>query len=462
VLIRGATLPDGRPADVRVGPTSIVEMAERLGPPDADEDVVEADGGVVIPGLHDHHIHLLATAAAEVSVQVGPPEVTTPSGLAAALRAAARGWPPGEWLRGVGYHDSVAGPLDRRYLDSLVGDRPVRVQHRSGQLWILNSAALDALGPIPDRPDGMEVDGSLSPTGRLWRLDGWLGLRLPFPPIDLAGLSRVAASWGVTGFTDATPSRAGQIQALTEASENGLIVQMLHLMTEPGVAVPATDRKVTAGPIKVLLDDDRLPALDDLVAVIHDSNRQGRPVAIHCVTRVQAVLAVAAFEDARASPGDRIEHAAVMDLALADTVRRLGITLVTQPAFIRTRGDQYLRDVDPDDLPDLWRLGTLIDSGVGIAAGTDAPFGPGDPWLSVGCATDRTTSGGVVLGPGERVALAEAVALFTGHVDRPATRRRVAVGEPPEVCVLANPPTARTAPHILATVVAGEVVFRSD
>ena len=48
------------------------------------------------------------------------------------------------WLRGVAYHESVAGPLDRDRLDAWVADRPLRVQHRSGALWMLNSAGIPA------------------------------------------------------------------------------------------------------------------------------------------------------------------------------------------------------------------------------------------------------------------------------------------------------------------------------
>ncbi|WP_229758442.1 hypothetical protein [Peterkaempfera bronchialis] len=62
---------------------------------------------------------------------------------------------PGTWVRGVGYHESVAGPLDRDRLDALVAHRPVRVQHRSGALWILNSAGAALLGL--DDPDRVAV-----------------------------------------------------------------------------------------------------------------------------------------------------------------------------------------------------------------------------------------------------------------------------------------------------------------
>ena len=74
---------------------------------------------------------------------VGPAEAHGLDGLAALLREADASLAPGQWVRAVGYHDTVAGTLDRYTLDALVPHRPVRVQHRSGAEWILNTAAID-------------------------------------------------------------------------------------------------------------------------------------------------------------------------------------------------------------------------------------------------------------------------------------------------------------------------------
>ena len=60
---------------------------------------------------------------------------------------------PDGWIRAVGYHASVAGELDREQLDALVADTPLRIQHRSGAMWILNSAGLARVG-LADHPDG--------------------------------------------------------------------------------------------------------------------------------------------------------------------------------------------------------------------------------------------------------------------------------------------------------------------
>ena len=56
--------------DIRVGP-KIVDVADRL-VPRPGEDVYDAAGCTVLPGLHDHHLHIRAAAAAMTSVHVGP------------------------------------------------------------------------------------------------------------------------------------------------------------------------------------------------------------------------------------------------------------------------------------------------------------------------------------------------------------------------------------------------------
>ncbi|NED59412.1 amidohydrolase, partial [Streptomyces sp. SID10244] len=101
----------------------------------------------------------------------------------------------------------MAGTLTRDVLDTTVTDRPVRVQHRSGALWMLNSAACRELGVDTCTLPGVERDAASNATGRLWRMDSWLGDRLgdtsPASPPDLATMSRRAAARGVTGFTEA-------------------------------------------------------------------------------------------------------------------------------------------------------------------------------------------------------------------------------------------------------------------
>src|SRR5580700_11144795 len=133
----------------------------------AADEVIDARGGGVIPGLHDHHVHLYATAAARSSLRLGPPEVVDRGGFEATLREGDRRLPPGAWIRAMGYHETVAGSLDRWVLDAIVPNRPVRVQHRNGSLWVLNSEGLERLPENALRGSGVARDAANVPTGRL-------------------------------------------------------------------------------------------------------------------------------------------------------------------------------------------------------------------------------------------------------------------------------------------------------
>jgi predicted amidohydrolase YtcJ len=429
MLIQRAALLDGRTVDIRVTDT-IVAIGDVL-TPEAGEDVLDAAGGTVIPGLHDHHVHLYSAAAAQDSLRVGPTEVHGREDLTRMLAHAEVG--VDGWIRAVGYHEAVAGTLDRSLLDEISPPVPVRVQHRSGVLWTLNTRGLDHVG-LPDHPDGR-----LRSTERSWSES------LERRETRLDDLSRRLTGYGVTGVTDATPDLdvTGMVK-LVHAVRHGELRQHVHFLA-PG---------------KRILHDDDLD-LDRLVAWIEKLHDARQPVAVHCVTAAQLVVTIAALRVTGTHPQDRIEHAAVVpDDNLAD-LAHLGVTVVTQPNFVAERGDQYLIDVPEAEHPQLWRLASLVRAGVGVALSTDLPFGDGDPWKTMRAAVHRRTSSGVVLGEDERVSAREALTMFNGRADNPTAPRTVDVGQPGDLCVLSAPPDEAlaelTADLVSATIVDGEV-----
>src|SRR6185437_6223922 len=188
-------------------------------------------GDALLPGLHDHHIHLLAFAAARDSVRCGPPWVENAEALAEALQAAALK-SSGGWLRGIGYHASVAGEIDRDWLDRVLPLWPARIQHRSGRFWILNSRALDivAKGETPLET----ADGRF--TGRLYDNDGWLRDRIGATEPPIRAASDFLLSRGVTGITDTTPGNgAPAFELIAAARRRGDLVQSVLMMGSDGL-----------------------------------------------------------------------------------------------------------------------------------------------------------------------------------------------------------------------------------
>ena len=248
---------------------------------------IDAAGGTLLPGLHDHHVHLRALAAARASVAAGPPQTRTAADLAARLRAADADLPPGAWLRAVGYHESVAGALDRQVLDRLLPHRPVRVQHRTGALWMVNSAAVARLGLDGCELSGVERDQAGRPTGRLWRMDRWLADRVPAASRGPGGGEQQGGSARDHGLhrrharrDRARPRVAGAKREWRSACT---------AWHPPGVGPPPGP--ITLGPVKILLDDTTLPPLDDLADRIRAAHaagpsgrgalRDARPVRAH-------------------------------------------------------------------------------------------------------------------------------------------------------------------------------------
>ncbi|MEB3031911.1 amidohydrolase family protein [[Mycobacterium] nativiensis] len=443
MLIRRATLLDGSRVDIRLGET-ITEVAPSL-TVRRGEDVLDAGNATVLPGLHDHHVHLRSAAAALDSVCLGPPQVRSVDQLQAALRSARV---DGDgWVRGYGYHESVAGELNAALLDRFSPSVPVRVAHRSGALWMLNSAGLARLGMAEHRD------------GRLLRAHGDPAPPLPRREPSLTRLSRQLAARGVTGITEATPGHGdADIAAFAAARRGGELLQRLHCLAPAGTtAAPG----VTLGPTKIILDDARLD-LDWLATTLSDNHSRDHGVALHCVTDAQLTVAIAAWQAAGTHRDDRIEHAAVVPEDRLGDLAALGVTVVTQPGFVAERGDDFLADIETAAHHELWRLASLRRNGIPVALSTDVPFGDGDPWAAMRAAVHRTTRAGAVLGPVEAITARVALQLFTGRADRPAAPRTIAAGEPGDLCVLAGGPAealaALDADLVRVTVVAGDVV----
>src|ERR1700752_4211114 len=312
MLIQRAILLDGTATDIRVDEqiTDVGDLEPRKG-----EEGFDAAGATIIPGLHDHTVHLRPPAAALTSARVGPAEVRGRADLARTLVDAPVG--SDGWIRAVGYPEGVAGPLDRAVFEGGSPSLPVRVQHRSGVLWTLNSAGLARVG-LADHPDG-----------RLRSADRDWADTLQRNESGLAEISRRLSRFGVTGVTDATPDfEVSDIVKLMEAHRHGELRQRVYCLA-PG---------------KRILHDDDLD-LEELTAWMAERHAADAPVAVHCVTAAQLVVTVSALREAGTHPQDRIEHAAVVpDGSMAD-LTDLNVTVVTQPNFVAERGDQYLTDV---------------------------------------------------------------------------------------------------------------------
>lgn len=438
LIIRNARGADGGALSVGVRDGRIAAMGAAVAAQGPEFDARELTLG---GGLHDHHLHLLATAARMESVDLT--DARDVDQIVMRLHMAPGD--PGEWVRAIGYDERVAGLPDRTMLDDWLPDIPLRVQDRTGGYWLLNSEGLAQLGEAPF-PACVELDVDGRPNGRIWRGDAWLRERIGVAPPSLAALGAKFAEWGVTGVTDAGASNGAAEAALLV----GAMPQRLVMMgTE---ALPAGDG-YALGPVKLLLDENDLPPIEAVAGRIAAARALGRNVAAHCVTLGELVFYLEALTVAGgAKPGDRIEHGGVIPASLIGDIAAAGLTVVTQPNFLHDRGDRYRAQTDADELNDLYRLGSLTRGGVPVLGGSDAPYGDANPWVALRAATDRRTRGGDVIGGGEAVARAEALALY----QVPLT-----VGAPADLMLYDWPEDAGVHGTVALTLIGGEIVWQA-
>ena len=453
-LLRRAELLLGDIVDIRIRGNLVADIG--VLEPGAGETVIEAGGGLLLPGLHDHHAHIAASAAALESVKCGPPEVEDEAALAAVLAV------PGEgFLRGIGYHESVTGGLiDRCWLDGVAPGRPVRIQHRGGRLWVFNSQALKILqaAGLP-LPEGLDIR-----SGQLFDDDGWVRRALGGTPPSFAAVGAAYARFGVTGVTEMSPGNGDESAShFADEHKSGALPQRVLLAGRLELGRNGLDPALTLGPVKIHLHEAQLPDFDVAVALIKAAHERGRVVAVHCVTLTELVFTLAAWREAGVRPGDRIEHASVTPDEQLRDIAALGLAVVVQPHFVAERGDAYLADIPPEDWPCLYRLRAFRDAGVVMAGGSDTPFGAADPWAAMAAAVSRRTERARLLGPEEALSPEEALALFLADPVELGRVRRIEIGAAADLTLLARPwrevRENLSADLVQATFIGGRLVY---
>ena len=178
------------------------EIRELAGP---RTSIIDGGGHAAVPALHDAHLHLLSWARSRRKVDCSG--VGSLRDLQRKLAASATGKPTSAWICAVGFSEegTEEGRLPRREeLDAAVSDHPVRVQHRSMHVDMLNTKALSQLGLLASRDHGVERDPiTASATGRVYDLGEFLGRMTPASDrqeleSDLRAASRQLLAWGVT------------------------------------------------------------------------------------------------------------------------------------------------------------------------------------------------------------------------------------------------------------------------
>jgi predicted amidohydrolase YtcJ len=451
--------------------------------------LIRLAGRTVAPGFIDCHLHFMEGAAVAAGLSVG--RCRTIGDLLADLRVTAGKTPPGNWLRAFGCDETLMherrGPT-RAELDASVGRNPLRLRHQTLHASWLNSRAIAAFGleaPGFKPPAGawLEREPSGRLTGFVAGMDEWLSQRLP--RVTTAELeartrtfSRDLAAGGITAFTDATVRNGpDDLATFARLTAGGTIGQRVAMMIGQGHvdSIVTAGKVAEAGGIRIagmkFMDVARWePA--PLARRVARALSQGLDVAFHATEVEELEAALVAIESARRDVNPRIlestvcriEHGGLIPDGYPERIAALGVWVVTNPGFVHYRGPKYA--ADPGLAPYLYRARSLLDAGVQLAAGTDAPVTPGKPLPAIATAATRLSIDGDELGSAEKISIREGFDLFTLSAARLSrlSAGEIAPGRLADLIVLAADPVALTPAEIsnLAvdlTIVAGRPIY---
>jgi predicted amidohydrolase YtcJ len=409
------------------------ELKPLVGP---QTHLIRLDGRTVAPGLVDSHLHFLEAASAAAGVVVS--RARDIAELLRELRQAAARNAPGNWLKAFGCDEALLkerrGPT-REELDQAVPKHPLRLRHQTLHASWLNSRAIGALGlekpdftPLPDARLYRGAANRLS--GLVTGMEEWLTARMP--PMTNAALearaksySRELAAAGVTSFTDATVRNGPRhIELFGQLVAWGAITQHVALMLgedhiESWAEARRSGREAGVQVLGVKFRGGRNPRDAELDSKVRSALEAGAGCAFHATEIEEVEAALCALESAQtrlvreivAGVTNRIEHGGVIAPDQIPRIAALKAWVVTNPGFIFYRGEKYLSE--PGLIPYTYRCRSLVQAGIRMAAGSDAPVTSAKPLVGIAAAAMRLDQMGRELAPEERIELAQAYHLFS-------------------------------------------------
>lgn len=487
-MTRALVVTDVRPVDLATGtidPRTCLRIRDGVITdrgdltPGPDEELLDGAGGYALPGLWDRHVHLdtWASMAARLDLYDTSSEEEVLDAVAQHLVTA----DPSAAVIAMGYRSSSWDhvPLTSA-LDAVAGDRPVALISGDGHNGWLSSAALRMLDLDPARhPTALHEDewfpvlgsiGELEPAEVLdarvrqalrdaaslgvtgvvdmefgdapqrWARRGITGVRVRAAvyPTDLRGAIAEGRS---TGTPFGPLAHQGPLKIISDGSLGTLTAHCC----QPYVT-PAGDRRLLAHPCGV----QNVPA-DELVGLLASARQHGLEVAVHAIGDAAVDIALDAFEATGAVGG--IEHAQLISAGAASRMAALGVEASVQPAHLLDDATTMDR-VWADRTDRAFALRALLDEGVVLALGSDAPVAPLNPWRAIDAAVDR---GPTAWHPEQAITRREALLASTDGVST------LAPGGPGDLVIVDDDPLrASPAGAVRSTVCAGTTTHRQE
>jgi predicted amidohydrolase YtcJ len=392
------------PVDVVVERGTVLNIGHDLDRPLGIEEY-DGEGRWVIPGLWDHHVHLAQWTASAQRLDLSGSE--SPAHVVARVRDHLAEHPGA--LVGFGHRlGTWTTDPTVAMLDAVAPDVPVVLIAGDAHHAWLNSRALERLG-LPAR-EGLVLENE-------W-YDAHARIHTVVEP-DLSPEAYgrtldAAAALGITGIVDL---ERGQVPADWEPRDTPLRVRVstyadgldrtIDAGLRTGNRLPGSSELVTMGPLKIIsdgslntrtawcceeyADGSGLGAANqtsaELAGLLERAHAHGLEVATHAIGDHALDDALAAY-DVTGARGS-IEHAQLVRREALAVMARLRLRASVQPAHLLDDRD-VTEELWPGRAERCFAFRWMLDAGVQVVLGSDAPVSPLDPWLAVAAAVHRS------------------------------------------------------------------------
>lgn len=402
---------------------------EALKHKDSDSEVIDLNNKFVTAGFNDSHMHLISTGSSlnmaeldkaksmEELIQIGKNYLEE------------KNYDKGHWVSGFGwnqdYFDEPVFPT-RYDLDKISTDHPIYIIRACYHIYVVNSKALEMAGITKETPQieggQFDVDENGEPLGifREAAVELITSKVLPLNFEEIKESIQIAIencnSVGITSvqsddFWESEVPHREIIRAFKELeSENKLNIRMyqqaqfdsldtLKNFIGEGYKTGVGSEKFKIGPLK-LIGDGSLGArtaflnqpysdepttsgigiltqeqLDEWVMYAHKNNMQ---IAIHAIGDKIMYMILNAYEKAlkemsRSNHRHGIVHAQITDKYILNKMKELDLQAYVQTIFIDYDSTIIESRVGKERMVDIYNFKTMLDLGINVANGSDAP-----------------------------------------------------------------------------------------
>jgi len=468
----------------------------------AKTKIIDCQGKTVVPGFNDAHCHIFSFIRKLLSINLSPSSVSSISDIKAAIRHRAQNTPPGKWLTGTDYNEFYLAEKrcpTRWDIDEVAPHHPVVLAHRSLHACVLNSLALSLAGitrETPEPPGGL-IDRDLNtgePSGLLFEMLGYIREKV-MPPLSEEELTdgitlanRHYLSQGITSLQEATVvNDFRQWQRLHQFKGMGKLESRLSMMLgieainqfqEAGLASGSGNSQLRLGGVKIIPNETTgqlYPPQSELNQQVFNAHRAGFQLAIHAIEPSTVEAAITALEYAhshlpQAGRRHRIEHCSECPPRLLKRLAKLQAVVVTQPPFLYYSGERYLAEIPASRLRWLYRIKSLISSGLIVAGSSDSPVVPNNPLVGIYAAVTRRAESGQQLLPQECISASQALAMYTINAAyasfEEGIKGAITQGKLADMVLLSNdpiksPPQQIKEIKVEMTIIGGKVVWEA-